>query len=67
MVLNKPFFNYHQAILKYIMANYKLGTDEKSVNTKLKTGLRTGLKKGAIRNSKGTGVTGSFRIVQYKK
>lgn len=52
-----------QAILKYIMANYNLGTtDQKRVNGRLKIALKNGLKKGAFKNAKGTGVTGSFKL-----
>lgn len=53
-----------QAILKYIMANYNLGsdTDQKRVNSRLKIALKNGLKTGAFKNAKGTGVTGSFKL-----
>merc|ERR1719479_682298 len=57
-----------QAILKYIMANYNLGTsDAKQVNTRLKVALKNGLKSGALKNAKGTGVTGSFRVAEKAK
>ena len=35
---------YRQAILKYVMANYKVG-DEKAVNNHLKMALKSGMKK----------------------
>ncbi len=39
-----------QAILKYIMANYKLGNDQKPVNSRLKVALRNGTKSGALKH-----------------
>merc|ERR1711944_287423 len=56
-----------QAILKYIMANYGLGNDTKAVNNRLKVGLKNGLKNGSFKNSKGTGATGSFKLVEKPK
>ncbi|XP_064603020.1 histone H1-delta-like [Liolophura sinensis] len=50
-----------QKILKYIVSNYKVG-DEKSVNTHLKVALRNGVKSGLLKQSKGTGAAGSFRL-----
>lgn len=51
-----------QAVLKYIMKNFKLGTDESVVNTHLKLALKAGVKNASLKQSKGTGATGSFRI-----
>ncbi|XP_061162284.1 histone H1-like [Saccostrea echinata] len=51
-----------QAILKYIMANYKVGNDVKSINTHLKMALKSGVKKGALKQAKGTGASGSFKL-----
>lgn len=52
-----------QAILKYIMANFNLGTtDAKLVNARVKVALRGGVKSNALKQSKGTGATGSFRL-----
>lgn len=51
-----------QAVLKYIMKNFNVGTDEAFVNTHLKMALRAGVKNATLRQSKGTGATGSFRI-----
>ncbi len=50
------------AILRYIMKNFNVGKDEKMVNTHLKMALRSGVKKGGLKQAKGTGATGSFRI-----
>ena len=51
-----------QAILKYVMANYKVGNDVNSINAHLKMALRNGVKKGALKQAKGTGATGSFTL-----
>ena len=56
-----------QAILKYIMANFKVGTDAKPVNAHLKMALKAGVKNNSLKQSKGTGATGSFRIGEVKK
>lgn len=56
-----------QAILKYIVKNFKVGNDEKVVNTHLKTALKSGVKTGSLKQSKGTGATGSFKIGEVKK
>ena len=51
-----------QAILKYIMKKYNLGTTEKSINSHLKLALRAGVNNKTLKQSKGTGASGSFRI-----
>merc|ERR1711884_107528 len=57
-----------QGIIKYVAANYKLeGTDSKKVNTHVKADLVRGLKAGIFKNSKGTGVTGSFKLAEKPK
>lgn len=56
-----------QAILKYIMANFKVGNDDKVVNTHLKTALKSSVKNGSLKQSKGTGASGSFKIGEVKK
>ena len=56
-----------QAILKYIMANYKVGDNATPVNAHLKLALRAGVKTGALKQSKGTGASGSFRMGEQKK
>ena len=43
-----------QAILKYIMANYKVGTDATKVNSRLKLGLKAAVKGGSLKQVKGT-------------
>jgi len=51
-----------QAILKYIVGNYNVGTDEKTINSHLKMALRAGAKNGNLKQSKGTGASGSFKL-----
>ena len=48
-----------QAILKYIVKNYNVGKEEKSVNAHLKLALKAGVKKGSLKQAKGTGAAGS--------
>ena len=54
------------AILKYIMKNFNVGKDEKSANTHLKMALRAGVKNGSLKQTKGTGASGSFRLGEKK-
>lgn len=56
-----------QAILKYIMKNFNVGSDEKVVNTHLKIALRSGVKNNNLKQSKGQGASGSFRIGEAAK
>lgn len=49
-----------QAILKYIIANNKV--DEKAAATQLKLALKRGVAAGALKQVKGAGASGSFRI-----
>ena len=55
-----------QAILKYIKATYKVG-DSAQVNAHLKMALRTGVTNGALKQSKGTGAAGSFKLGEKPK
>ena len=50
-----------QAILKYIMANFNVGKDAKTVNVHLKLSLRVGVKNKSLKQSKGTGASGHSR------
>lgn len=55
------------AILKYIKANFKgLGNDA-SVNAHLKAALKAGVKNDSLKQTKGTGASGSFRIGKVEK
>ena len=56
-----------QAVLKYIMKNFNVGKDEKVVNQHLKLALRAGVKNGGLKQSKGTGASGSFRLGEAAK
>ena len=56
-----------QAILKYIQANYKVGDNVTSINAHLKLALKAGVKNGSIKQSKGTGASGSFKLGEVKK
>jgi hypothetical protein len=56
-----------QAVLKYIMKNFSVGNDENTVNTHLKMALRAGVKNSTLKQSKGSGATGSFRIGEEAK
>ncbi|KAK2182131.1 hypothetical protein NP493_365g00033 [Ridgeia piscesae] len=55
-----------QAVLKYIVAHYNVGKDERVVNQHLKMALRAGAKNGTLKQAKGTGAAGSFRIGEKK-
>ena len=54
-----------QAILKYIMANFNVGKDPNAVNVHLKMSLK--VKNKTLRQSKGTGASGSFKIGEVPK
>lgn len=56
-----------QAVLKYIMKNFSVGVDENVVNTHLKMALRAGVKNATLKQSKGSGATGSFRLGEEAK
>ena len=49
-----------QAILKYISANYKVG-DNAGVHVKL--ALKKGVASGALKQVKGAGASGSFKVI----
>lgn len=50
-----------QAIIKYIKANYKVG-DNADVHVKM--ALKRGVASGALAQPKGTGASGSFKVVK---
>merc|ERR1711953_1058548 len=56
-----------QAILKYIIANYKVGDNPTIVNSNLKLALKAGVKSGLLTQAKGTGASGSFKVGEVKK
>ena len=49
------------------MKKYQLGQDEKLVNAHLKLALRSGVRNGLLKQSKGIGAVGSFRIGAEKQ
>ncbi|KAL8559425.1 hypothetical protein ACOMHN_045222 [Nucella lapillus] len=55
-----------QAILKYVMANYKVGNEVTKINARVKTALKSGVKAGTLKQPKGTGASGSFRLGDKK-
>lgn len=56
-----------QAILKYIMANYKVGSETTKINARVKTALKAGVTGGALKQAKGTGAAGSFKLGEKPK
>ena len=56
-----------QAIVKYIMAHFKVGADQKAINSRVKVALRSGVKAGTFKQVKGTGASGSFKIGEKVK
>lgn len=53
-----------QAILKYIQTNYKVGD---GAGTHLKLALKRGVASGALKQVKGTGASGSFKLTEKPK
>ncbi|CAC5392610.1 H1_5 [Mytilus coruscus] len=47
-------------------ANFNVGSDAKTVNTHLKLALKSGVKSNSLKQSKGTGASGSFKIGEVK-
>uniref|UniRef100_F1LAA1 Histone H1.X n=1 Tax=Ascaris suum TaxID=6253 RepID=F1LAA1_ASCSU len=55
------------AILKYILQHYKVGDNLTAVNAHLRQALKRGVSTGALKQTKGTGASGSFRLGEGKK
>ncbi|KAA0189437.1 hypothetical protein HAZT_HAZT009966 [Hyalella azteca] len=55
-----------QAILKYIVAQFKVG-DEKKAASRLKLALKRQVIAGVLKQVKGSGASGSFRIAKDEK
>jgi hypothetical protein len=49
------------------MANFNVAKDAKTVNVHLKLSLRAGVKNKSLKQSKGTGASGSFKIGELVK
>lgn len=56
-----------QAILKYIIKNFTVGHDENLVNSHVKKALKAGIDNNSLKQAKGTGASGSFRLGEVKK
>lgn len=56
-----------QAIIKYIKANYKVGTNDTMINSRVKLALTAGVKNKSLKQSKGSGASGSFKVGEVKK
>ena len=56
-----------QAILKFILAHYKVGSEINKINARIKVSLKSGVKSGFLKQSRGTGAAGSFRLGDKKK
>uniref|UniRef100_A0A914XAA3 H15 domain-containing protein n=1 Tax=Plectus sambesii TaxID=2011161 RepID=A0A914XAA3_9BILA len=50
------------ALLKYILQNYKVGDNVKLVNSRIRAALKRGVTAGGLKQVKGTGASGSFRL-----
>ena len=60
--LNEKNGSSRQAILKYIIATFPV--DEKSANQYLKVTLKNGVKAGQLKQLRGVGASGSFKIAE---
>lgn len=56
-----------QAIVKYIQANFKVEKEPTKVNSHVKTALKSGVKSGSLKQAKGTGASGSFKLGEKPK
>lgn len=54
-----------QAIIKYVTANYKV--NESSVSTYTKAALKRGVADGTLKQVKGAGASGSFKLAEKPK
>ncbi|KAJ1355405.1 hypothetical protein KIN20_012799 [Parelaphostrongylus tenuis] len=54
------------AILKYLMAHYKLGDSTNKINSQLRMALKKAVTKGELKQVKGSGASGSFRLGEKK-
>jgi hypothetical protein len=65
--LNERGGSSRQALLKYIVKNFNVGADENVVNKHLKVALKAGVRNTSLKQSKGSGAAGSFRIGEATK
>ena len=54
------------AIYKFIAAKYTVGDNKTQINSFLKTALKSGVKAGTIKQAKGVGASGSFKLGEVK-
>ncbi|VDP07457.1 unnamed protein product [Heligmosomoides polygyrus] len=54
------------AILKYMLAHYKLGDNVTKINSQLRLALKRGVVKGDLKQVKGSGASGSFKLGEKK-
>ena len=54
------------AILKFICANYKVGDNLVQINAHLRSALKRGASNGTLKQVKGVGAAGSFRLGEKK-
>lgn len=60
--LNEKTGSSRQAILKFIVSNYSV--DQKLANQYLKVALKNGVKSGILKQLKGVGASGSFKLAE---
>ncbi|VDK53538.1 unnamed protein product [Anisakis simplex] len=60
--LKEPKGSSRAAILKYIVQHYKVGENIPKVNAHLRQALKKGAMSGVLKQTKGTGASGSFRL-----
>jgi histone H1/5 len=49
VALKEPNGSSRRAIVKYIMSNYKVGTDQKAINSSVKDALKSSIQKGLLK------------------
>ena len=64
--LNEKKGSSRYAILKYIIANYKVGDNPTAINARVKAGLKAGVKATTLKQVKGTGASGYFKLRKKK-
>ncbi|KAE9414387.1 hypothetical protein Angca_002795 [Angiostrongylus cantonensis] len=54
------------AILKFMLSHYKLGDNVTKINSQLRIALKKAVVKGELKQVKGSGASGSFRVGEKK-
>jgi hypothetical protein len=60
-------YDVHEYFVFQKISNFNVGNDVKTVNVHLKLSLRAGVKNKSLKQSKGTGASGSFKIGEVVK